>query len=261
MYVNSPFAKVPPRNAILWRYLDFAKYISLLDTGSIFFPRADKLNDPFEGSLPRSFASNEPRFFDTKVPLQVEEKAQFSDLPKFSLVSCWHLSTRESDAMWKLYSRETDGVAIRTEFKRLCDSLTSNNPDAQFFTGLVDYVDFATLDTPIRGSVDSFMLKRLGFEHERELRVLTQPKPEMDGYPGKPDLSAPLYEKGKSYRVDLEDVIQGVVVAPFAEDWFFDLVVSVTKRYGISVRVRRSELAKMPIWSDENEQASNWYAQ
>ena len=143
----------------------------------------------------------------------------------------------------------------------MCDSLTSNNPNVQFFTGLVNYVDFGTLDTPIRGSVDLYMFKRLGFEHEHELRVLTQPKPEMAGYPGKPDLSEPLHKDGELYKVNLDDVIQEVVVAPLAEDWFHDLVVSVTKRYGIAVPIRRSELAELPTWFGQTDEVSAWHTQ
>ncbi len=35
----------------IWRYLSFTKFVSLLATKSLFFSRADKLNDKFEGSF------------------------------------------------------------------------------------------------------------------------------------------------------------------------------------------------------------------
>jgi hypothetical protein len=44
----------PPEDptATIWRYMDFTKLVSLLETKSLFFARADKLGDAFEGSMP-----------------------------------------------------------------------------------------------------------------------------------------------------------------------------------------------------------------
>ena len=40
------FHDPPPADAILWRYMDFTKFVALLEMKSLFFARADKLNDP-----------------------------------------------------------------------------------------------------------------------------------------------------------------------------------------------------------------------
>jgi hypothetical protein len=34
----------------LWRYMDFAKFVAMLEHRSIYFARADMLDDPFEGA-------------------------------------------------------------------------------------------------------------------------------------------------------------------------------------------------------------------
>ena len=34
----------------IWRYMDLAKYVSMLADGGLFFPRASQLHDPFEGA-------------------------------------------------------------------------------------------------------------------------------------------------------------------------------------------------------------------
>jgi hypothetical protein len=36
-------------DAKIWRYVDFAKFLSLIMSESLFFCRIDKLDDPFEG--------------------------------------------------------------------------------------------------------------------------------------------------------------------------------------------------------------------
>jgi hypothetical protein len=38
-------------NAKIWRYMDFTKFVSLLEKKALFFCRADKLGDPFEGVI------------------------------------------------------------------------------------------------------------------------------------------------------------------------------------------------------------------
>ncbi len=259
MYVDLSVADMPPtKAAVLWRYMDFAKYVKLLDTSCPFFPTAEKLllNDPFEGSFPQALVSKQPSLLEHTIPENIKSNSRIRDLPKFTLVSCWHHSEHESNAMWKLYARETDGIAIKTEFGRLSDSLVSNNSDAQFFVGLVNY----GIESPaIKGSIDPFFFKRRGFEHERELRILTQPKPEMEGYPDKPDLSEPLYKEGKNYQIDLKYVIQEVVLAPFAEDWFIDLVFSVTSTYGLDLKPRQSALSGSPIWDNDTKPTSDWH--
>jgi hypothetical protein len=39
----------------IWRYMDFTKFISVLDTQTLFFSRIDLLGDKFEGSVPKGF--------------------------------------------------------------------------------------------------------------------------------------------------------------------------------------------------------------
>ncbi len=41
---------VQDEESMIWRYMDFTKFVSLLDRASLFLCRADRLEDPFEGS-------------------------------------------------------------------------------------------------------------------------------------------------------------------------------------------------------------------
>ncbi|OAF09231.1 hypothetical protein AXW67_26915 [Bradyrhizobium neotropicale] len=41
----------------IWRYMDLAKYLSILNSSGLFFPRATSFEDPFEGSAPRTIVS------------------------------------------------------------------------------------------------------------------------------------------------------------------------------------------------------------
>ena len=60
MYEEHPEFHSPPSEAVLWRYMDFTKFVSLLDRQALFFARSDKLGDPFEGSFPRGNLKVDP---------------------------------------------------------------------------------------------------------------------------------------------------------------------------------------------------------
>ena len=50
---NSTFVQPDDEEIKVWRYMDFTKLISLIDSRRLFFARADKLGDSFEGSYPK----------------------------------------------------------------------------------------------------------------------------------------------------------------------------------------------------------------
>ena len=42
---------------------------------------------------------------------------------KSHYISCWHMNEAESAGMWKLYSRSSDAVCIRTDYRTLAKAL------------------------------------------------------------------------------------------------------------------------------------------
>ncbi len=135
----------PPADATLWRYMDFPKFVSILENCALFFPRADKLDDPFEGAFPKK--NMEAR--QTNLHPEFEEAMSISgfstfdlfwkQLPRFTLINCWHKSGYESEAMWKLYSTVQGGIAIKTHFNLFVESFTANE---QIHIGMFKYVDY-----------------------------------------------------------------------------------------------------------------------
>jgi len=84
----------PPRNpsARIWRYMDFTKYVSLLDTGSLYFARSDKLEDPFEGSIARANLRLRPDVYKELTPEHLEHMTRTSaQLTEW--IRQWTLST------------------------------------------------------------------------------------------------------------------------------------------------------------------------
>src|SRR5438034_230342 len=106
----------------LWRYLDFDKFKSLLETRSLFFCRADKFSDPFEGSVPKKEADyrmttfkNHAEFFqrpfDEQQALENIKGIQglHQRFKRGVAVNCWQINETESDAMWRLYLKDNEG--------------------------------------------------------------------------------------------------------------------------------------------------------
>ena len=198
-------SQIPDFDSIIWRYMDFAQLISLLDKEALFFCRADKLGDPFEGAWSdptrnvlhvdddkrvkvdddcislcgvngnpvvqfdlSSFGENAQPDVKTLVRAWQEMMLRTKDDARFTLINCWHENDNESEAMWRLYASRGFGVAIKSSFGKLVNSFTSRLPN---IIARVKYLSYDTMPMPLVHSAP-FLHKRVSFEHEREVRAL-----------------------------------------------------------------------------------------
>ena len=63
MYKEHEAFTPPLSDTVLWRYMDFTKFVSLLEKQALFFARADK-HDPFEGAWPNLSRVELQNFFE-----------------------------------------------------------------------------------------------------------------------------------------------------------------------------------------------------
>lgn len=260
----------PPDDATIWRYLDFAKFLSLLESGCLYFARADRLGDPFEGSTTRVTVEARKDWMP-KQGLPETFAAEFEQIQRQGtqthFVNCWHLSDHESEAMWRLYLKSNEGIAIRSTFARLRQALENAEPDV--FIGVVSYVDYDKQLIPEGNAFWPFLHKRLSLEHDRELRAI------ITGFVDlvynratvleNPDVRLGTFEEGRKLGVDLEQtsfdlpvglkvpvdlgtLIETIYVAPTADAWLGDLAKSVCRRYDLSMDVNLSRLGEDPIY-------------
>ena len=245
MYKEHAVFKSPNDDAVLWRYMDFTKFVSLLDTQSLYFARADRLGDPFEGSFSKVNTALRPALYERELPDADWGKlwSFFRAMRQFTLINCWHESDHESAAMWRLYSREHDGIAVKSNFKSLTRSFTCSDV---IYIGKVDYVDYDTTFIPERNAFSPYLHKRRSFEHEREVRAITRNIPASGASLDTPQETG---ATGSYFAVDLSLLIEEVIVAPYADSWFLELVQAVAARYGLTASVSRSGLSESPVWS------------
>lgn len=206
----------------VWRYLDFAKFLDLLQTRELHFTRVDHLQDPFEHALSRARACKDKRKFGLRV----------------DYVNCWFQSQLESAAMWSIYAAA--GIAVRSDFDRVKKVLP---PLSQRFDGFeigqlafgsVDYLDEeeigARLRDPSRRDNLTFA-KRKSFSHEQEMRLIIGVKCKIR--------DAPPFLRQK---VNLESLIDTIHISPTAPKWVADVVQREVRHYGLEINLIHSTL-------------------
>ena len=227
------------RNARIWRYLDFAKFVWMLDRRRLSMPHCTLMEDPFEGTTPlRQIQELEAREADRARIERLRKVA--ADFRKGYFVSSWHINDVESEAMWKLFSASTNAVALQTRFERLRACLPR-----YVGVGMVRYIDYRSEALAGADLFQWIMHKRKSFAHEQEVRaVASLHTPDEHG--GK-EIRRESDEFGFYPEVDLEALIEAVHVHPLAERWFVELVGRVVDRFGLDLPVRRSEMTAKPL--------------
>jgi hypothetical protein len=255
-YEHHPIFERPPIDATIWRYMDFPKFVDLIDRSTLFFSRADRLGDSWEGSLSRATLqieaaqlrrgiSNTERG-ERNVEQLREDSARYRErLAMFIMVCCWHEADHESAAMWKMYACEGAGIAVRSSFGALERALPRNFP--QFiYAGRVRYIDYAQQPVPSSNSYFPFLFKRSSYDHEREVRAMFDASTLENLHPSY--LNPPMIESGVHVPVDLDLLISAIHVAPAVPSWLFDLVTRTATRYGLRASVVRSSLDGGPVY-------------
>lgn len=276
MYQELPGFDTPKGDSLIWRYMDFTKLVSLLEKNALFFARGDKFNDAFEGKLaklnvdhlknllegvakggsaPASSASSPgkaalrdlivkvgaDKTLETLLPLVDTQRLRVA-------INCWHLSGVESEAMWKLYLRSNEGIAIQSSILRLQEALAGHRDPV--YLSRVQYIDFSKTKMTLGNHLYPFLYKRQSFEHEKEVRAIITTLPiGADGKTQHHEVDHPSYAGGGvSVPVDLATLIETIHIAPTAPGWILELVQSVVKRYGLKCPVRGSELDQPPLY-------------
>ncbi len=89
-------------------------------------------------------------------------------------VNCWHMNEHESAAMWKLYLKSDEGIAVQSTYNKLLNSMHDSN-DFMLLVGAVNYIDYNKEVIPFGNAFYPYIHKRKSFEHERELRAVITP--------------------------------------------------------------------------------------
>jgi len=244
----------------IWRYMDFAKFVDMLETGGLFMCRADKIGDPFEGTISQITLDWTRRSLiaqgiekETAQRVVDMERERVRNFRQWHCINCWHMNDGESAAMWKLYAKSSDAVCIQSRFSVL-DNLIDDT-DVQL--GCVTYIDYSTAIIPDNNSFWPFVHKRQSFAHENEVRLVSNRLMNTESEKEKFQTVSPDgyhcvgYEPpsviGWTFLIDLQSLIEAVYVAPDSADWLLNLVNSICTRYALKAPVHRSSISNDPF--------------
>jgi len=235
--INSPNGVELKNDTVVWRYMGFGKFISLVANKELYFSRLTSLQDKEEMMLP---AFNELRKLEEwetgeGCPQDYAQKKQTCEqLAKNVFVSCWTEGDGESFAQWKIYGEA--GVAIKSTVARLKKSihLRPVDPEELFvkkveYKNLVDVIDLHNL----------VGAKRLAYEFEKEVRLYFN-------FEGVGDIRSRLGNEpvGRGLGVDLDILVDSIYVSPFVMSWMTQPVIRLLAKLG------REQLARKVVGSD-----------
>ncbi|EJM23335.1 DUF2971 domain-containing protein [Pseudomonas sp. GM25] len=158
----------------IYRTISYDRLIELFSTRKNTLVKPSLWEDTFEN-------------FVLKSTLKDEAGRQIKyDIHNRIYGQCWTLEN-SSDAMWRIYSSQKDGVRIRTTIDKLLDSLciaTIDRKNCEHCIGKVEYLREAELVKRAKDSFtqhgeitfgklfNSLLLKRRAFRHENEIRLM-----------------------------------------------------------------------------------------
>ena len=262
----------PNNEDTLWRYMSFEKFVSILKTESLFYTKAYKFEDTFEGIRPQPIMDAYIRVLRRHAP---EAHAQgvikiIEIMRKHVMCNCWHQNKEESKAMWNDYGRHNNGIAIKTTVQKLKNSLSGTMYDV--FIGKIKYLSPSTydenytksflksienasaLDKYKKWTYFPYFYKREEFEYEREVRIIIDIDRDIEDvlrrFRGEtisdPEFIESVFpdsgENGKLYRVNVNMLIDEIITSPYADERITQEVKSAIQKCGYNFEVNPSTL-------------------
>jgi hypothetical protein len=214
--VQPPDIEIP-----VWRFLSLAKFLDLLETGTLHFARMDQFDDPYEGQ-PFGCYLNKIRYrtdlLATLAAMRRRSRATF-------YVNSWYLADHEPAWAWKQFLGGDLVVAVCSKYLDLMAAIESSQE--RCFLGLVQYAE------PAEGrglnAFDFAMAKRPNFDHEKEVRALLWR-----------EAGLPIDEverdnpTGIKVSVDLNLLLDSVIVSPTAPPWLRKTLEAVMSKLGVN---------------------------
>lgn len=225
------------KRLILRRYLDLPKFVDFLRTSELYLKQASRFEDRLEGTLPEELCQA-VRDFPEFVAKHGDASAWEQKIKDRTYLSCWTLGSKDNMALWKLYGGAAESIAITTTIGRLETIAPSWEKYGKVNVKKVRYIDHAErLPNGVYGLDENiFSLKHVAYSYEKEVRiVVTRPIPR----------EQETVASAIRIPVDLEQFLRSIVIAPEAEDWFFNMVVDLAAKYNVVAPVRQSELTRL----------------
>jgi len=218
----------------IYRIMPINRFLQLLEVKKLTLVKPKKWDDPFENAL-----------LNCDVITADGEIASFA--AKDSVYGqCWTFH-RETDAMWRIYSHNKDGIRVTTTPRKLLEALNKAEPkfhNIRCFIGKVSYLETEDLLDTLQsinlfatngsGIAESLLYKRTAFAHEREIRLI---------YTGDDDACV---SDVFQFDIDPKNLFSRLVFDPRMDENLRNAYKLAIKADGYDIRIMRSTLYDAP---------------
>lgn len=231
MFEDSEYLNTIDDDTILWRYMNFTSFYSVVRNKSLFFRRLDRYPDQFEGTLSdqtiKKLYEYRSHFPDANPDVSRNWSQSFAEDfiigKSYVLSNAWTISDHENYALWKIYlAGSKEGVAIKSTGRRLKYSLQDNDYKINLVKVSYDETGIKFKDINIYRIATT---KNQAYSYESECRALITRQYKYNKNDGTPP--EPKFSDGTEVPVDLEILIDQIYVSPFAGKWFYEIVESL----------------------------------
>lgn len=226
-------------NNVLRRYLDMARFINFLRTKTLHLCRSDLFPDKFEGSFTLSVKEAiEVAYKKNRIKYNYDKFKK--ELREGVFISCWSLGADDNMALWRLYGKTNDCVAITTTVERLRTTLNEFDVIGQLSLRKVQYIKhWRDPKIEIKPYSNLFRYKTVGYAFENEVRVI------LDRH--EKTFEATSKDEGIALPVNMQKFLRSIVVSPECSSWFKDVVKDIAYRYNVRCPIRNSSMSRQPI--------------
>lgn len=158
-------------NQSVFRVMPVVRLFEILESGCLTLVEPKAWDDPFENIL---LGGHMPEVLERDIGAKIFGISAFGQ--------CW-TTNQETDAMWRIYSQDKQGVKVKSSILKLVDALSSGVSDlwkTGCFIGKVQYHEGERIIEELKkvnpsshaDIARSLLLKRTEFEHEQEVRLI-----------------------------------------------------------------------------------------
>jgi hypothetical protein len=222
----------------VYRIFPFESLLEMINNQKLTLVKTRMWEDPYENFL-----------LKCNVSLKNSTPVDLKNLQEQIFGQCWTLYP-ETDAFWRIYSHNINGVRIKTTVRKLLDvifddhsysTLTSafigkvrydTQQNISSFLSNPSYLESIIHDTTGRGMIDAQLMKRSEFEHEKEVRLLFQV-----------DSSSPHIQNDiMRFDIDPNDLIDDIMFDPRINNRNENIYRQTIQRLGFNNPVLKSQL-------------------
>lgn len=270
---------VPCESTILWRYIDFGKFVSMLLTKSLYFTKVSKFNDPFEGAI--GIMDNKSSYDKSMIfalvvaqltapnnnnpPLPPSKEITDRALKIVDDLEKGTISDEDKEIVSNAQKLSSELEAHRTEKRDMiyvnCWHENEFESDAMWTLYSKDITNAVAIKTTYQKLyealnrdplIDIGRVNYINFNKAFSSNNSTQWY-KRKSFSHENEVRAVLINEtrreldGVPIDVDLDILIDSIYISPYAGNWFVDIVKDVLKKYNLDKQVFHSDMAKQPL--------------